>query len=303
MDRSLSFVGMSIRACGIGFLGMLWGMPSCVAQFWGLSEASWSYEWFSTLDPSGYVTVDRTGDTVITGLPAQMFEATTHLYDVGSGEVQEAQLGRYFTTINDDLVSIWNGETFDTLYWYGAVPGDHWRVPLTMQSPVEITVTDTGTAVMQGVALRYLTVAYEPSFGVSGDTLFERIGSRRVFVEGGLSLGMDAPIIGLRCYSDVEITYDTGLAASCFAMVGQREFQGVAVPALYPNPGSDHVTIVPGYGIARVVVYDVAGRTCLQQDLPNAPVILNTSGLPSGCYSISIITGQKEGSSARWVKQ
>jgi hypothetical protein len=59
------------------------------------------------------------------------------------------------TRSDSEVVFALSGSVWDTLYWFGAEPGEHW-FPAHINDPTcaPVTVEDTGTTVVDGVPLR-----------------------------------------------------------------------------------------------------------------------------------------------------
>ncbi|MEO8066764.1 MAG: hypothetical protein ABI599_03615 [Flavobacteriales bacterium] len=204
------------------------------AQNWCPPGAAWTYEWYA-FTQTGYADVIYTGDTIVNGLSSQKLVAEKHVYDFLSQSFLDQPLGTYLTTVNGELVSILTQTGFDTLYWFGAGPGDQWSVSRAFD-PVQLIVGDTGTVVIQGVPLHFLAVTYQPPYGIQSDTVFERIGSRQVFIDASYTLQIDGPAVGSRCYADQDISFTTGIAPDCNFILGVAETPPPHRIALYPNP-------------------------------------------------------------------
>jgi hypothetical protein len=57
---------------------------------------------------------------------------------------------------------------------------------------------------------------------------------------------------------------------------------------LMPNPARDVVSVLSSYRMSRVVLYDLNGRTVLEQEADGITAVLDVSGLASGTYIAAI---------------
>ena len=206
---------------------------------------------------------------------------------------------------------------FDTLYNFSASPGDSWQLihlpePAFMDPHFFLTILDTGHINMDGSSLRWLSVQYD--FGelwsdqIFIDTLIERIGSIDGYMlpyslpNGATDGGEGGP---LRCYSDNEISYQSPSVQTCDLPLGGTERATQLSLNIYPNPGTDRLTIrLPvGEKLQRVMVRDALGRICLHEATPvENEVVLDTEHLPRGCYSIEVRS--RHGQFVRqWIKE
>ncbi len=263
--------------------------PDTQAQVWAPSSGEWYYDWW-TLTQTGYVSMTRSGDTVITGVSCQKLEVMRNIHDYPSNSGSHQHIGTYFTSVNGSLVSIWNGNSFDTLYWFGSGPGDRWTVPL-LDTPVKVIVADTGTVPVDGTPLKYLTVAYG-SGQSAGDTIFERFGSRMLFIDAGFTvLQIDGPITGLRCYRDDQVDYTTGIAEYCDFITGLHGSPSTSSVRAWPTPFKDQLT-VDGAKTGFLELFDLTGRRVLgPTQFQGAPLTLNVDELMPGMYALRIRNG------------
>ncbi len=263
--------------------------PDTQAQVWAPTSGEWYYDWW-TLTQTGYVSMTRSEDTVITGVSCQKLVVMRNIHDYASNSGSHGHIGAYFTSVSGSLVSIWNGNAFDTLYWFGSGPGDRWTVPL-LDTPVEVIVADTGTVLLDGTPLKYLTVAYG-SGQSAGDTIFERFGSRLLFIDASFTvLRIDGPILGLRCYRDDQVDYTTGIAESCDFITGLKESPSTSSFRAWPSPFKDRLT-VDGAKTGFLELFDCSGRRVLgPTQIQGAPLTLNVEELMPGMYALRIRNG------------
>lgn len=165
------------------------------AQVWAPPGATWYYDW-SSFGPFGYAEMHALGDTLVGGALCSDLLLTVHAYDPFGQVFYDQPLQHYYTHVNGDLVSIWNGVQFDTLFWFGATAGEQWDYPLAI-TPGAITVQDTGSINLSGFNIHFLEVTLPEG---EQDTLFERLGSKQFFMDHQISMQTDASLLALRCY-------------------------------------------------------------------------------------------------------
>ena len=180
---------------------------TCQAQNWCPPGATWAYEYDLVL--GGYYGVQRVeyvGDTLLGGYAAQRLQQTDVVAPVGTTDFVVYPSTFYIHTRYDNgVVYIWdNVNAYDTLFWFGAAPGDRWNAPgWPDDGNIALTVLDTATVLVDDLPLRRLIV--EPIPGWPIDTVYERIGGLRFHLNGGVWFVTDAPYDGLLCYSDQDI--------------------------------------------------------------------------------------------------
>ena len=62
------------------------------------------------------------------------------------------------------------------------------------------------------------------------------------------------------------------------------------VTLLMPNPAQGKTTVVSGYGLKSVTVYDLNGKKVLQQETEGHSAEIDLSHLPDGTYIAAILT-------------
>jgi len=213
--------------------------------------------------------------------------------------------GPYYTSIDGDLVSLWTGNSFDTLYHFGASIGDHWHmnVPVGTDPIVEITVMDTGTVVIDGIPLRSLAISSDGWW--PGDTIVERLGTmHQQLVPWSMSVTdhLNGP---LRCYLDVDINYQVpSWLFGCESWLGGEALAHDSRHAsLFPNPGTDHFSIQLPSGLNTITVYDAVGRSVLTQRATGGTTVINAVYLPTGPYLVRTMLEDHTRMRHRWMKQ
>ena len=267
------------------------------AQSWCPPGATWTYNAGMAL--AGFQRLTYTHDTLIGDFNAQVIDRYSAI------QYPQPPLGQTYTepytsytpvaliTRSDsEVVFLLSGAAWDTLYWFGADPGDHWfpaHVNDTTCAP--ITVADPGTTVVDGVPLRWLHT-------LDGLTVMERVGSTWDMFMWCPNWLIDGPT-GMRCYSDNEIAYQLASGA-CEMLVGVNEVATMVDPMIHPNPGSDNFSLSLTPGPHTVTLLDATGRLVLQQRILDEQATIDTSLLPSGIYLVNVDEGMKP---VRWVKE
>ncbi len=284
-------------------IGFLIFATLAFTQSWCPPGAVWGYDtgnpWFE-----GQAKYMYTGDTVVDGHSAQRITQWTQM--IWQGTFIENGPAHFFTRTDGDVVWEWNGAVWDTLYWFSAVPGDHWQPfwPFGEDCPDHAWhVTDTATVIIDDVPLRRIWVEMRENGELSGNwTMFtERIGGGGGFIFPGL------PPCGAiyecyctyGCYRDDEINSDN----SCMLTLALTEAQsGNEVLQMHPNPGNTTFQLSGlGHRPAHLRLLDLQGRVVLTNNLMDRQPV-DTSTLPTGAYlvEVSMDTGRRV---VRWVKE
>ena len=305
--------------------------PWITAQSWFPPEAEWYYTSFIPgTAGAGHIHVTVGIDTVIGGRSCQELR---FVQAFGSGQppwgYSLADQPSMFVTEEDGLVLLLDEETstFDTLYNNASVPGDTWGYPslppwLDCAGPLaHFSVTDTGTMELDGQPLRWLAVDIrEPipwdttMFGTLQDTIIERIGTIRTYVDpqDRCRSGGDANIGGaLRCYSDAEINYTHSDpwwpfgGSVCAYLPNSISEMSTIGSTISPNPSNGLLRIDMGASVptsGTLAVFDARGSLITTGTLRDARTILDLSDLSAGPYLVQIRSGP-DVHSVVWVKE
>lgn len=286
------------------FLIMLAGLPAVKAQIWCPPGAEWIMKPDFNLPMSGNSRVYYAGDTVLGGIPGQRLGAETFFVNWGDTVIQNSEVATGMVTSSTaDVVSVWSIDslTWDTLFWFSALPGDRWQAPhlhIVPGNPTEwIEVQDTATVVIDGMPLRQLNVVqvcegnWPPDWG---GQITERLGYWTPF-NFPLSCGTASGFWELVCYNDSSISYTTG--SGCDFLLSVQEPPAAPIVIL-PNPGTDHFTLELPPGAHMIEVFDALGQ-CMLSERSAGKMTVNTGSLEKGIYLVRV-DGTR---TARWLKQ
>ena len=274
------------------------------AQSWCPPGATWTHEYADVL--GGYFGVQRVvyvGDTVVGGSSAQRLNQTYVVAPWGSSTYSTYTMFSLFTRYDDGVVYIWdNNGAYDTLFWFGAVPGDHWSAPgWPDDGDITLTVVDTATVIMDGVPLRRSVVA--PFNGQPIDTLYERIGGNFLYLNGFSWFLTDMPYSGLLCYSDQDMDYTAMGVSDCGYTLSVQDRPGAQSAVPFPNPGTTHFTLDLPPRPHTITFFDATGRVVLQQRTTDARPVIATEVLPAGLYRIAVGDVQGAVMGTTWLKE
>ncbi len=274
------------------------------AQSWCPPGAKWTHEYADVL--GGYFGVQRVeyaGDTVLGGYVAQRLDQTHVVAPWGTTDYASYSTVSLFTRYDTGIVFIWdNVSTYDTLFWFGAEPGDHWRAPgWPDDGNIVLTVVDTATVDIDGVPLRRLVV--EPFPDLLIDTLYERIGGQFLYINGWTWFVTDMPWNGLMCYSDLDIDFAASGITDCGYTLSVPDEPRALDASPFPNPGTTHFALDLPTGAHTITVFDATGRMVMQQLTNDARPVISTEALPAGMYRITVRDELGAVMGATWVKE
>lgn len=279
--KLLQFV---LAVLGICISGM---MP---AQNWCAPGTNWWYDhWGSAGNQVGVVHVECMGDTIILGETVHRAAAVATGYDYLIDMPYQVGFADLVTRSTMDQVSYWDGAQWHLLFDLSAGIGDQWVLGGPNFADRAVEVADTGSMLVDGEPLRYSVVTFNPPFQgmttIAGDTIMERMGYTRLFIDPNRTVGLDGDVYDLRCYQDDDLSYSTLHDASCDLWTGMHERSDVGRVTLAPNPSDGRFTIrFPAQAVAGVLeVRDPVGRLVLREHLPPHaaahPVALAGAGL------------------------
>jgi len=239
------------------------------------------------------------GDTVVDGYLGQRIDRFTQL--IWQGTVNESSAFAGVTRTNGDVVWEWNGTTWDTLYWFSAIPGDNWQPfwPYQQDCPDHAWfVLDTFTTVMDGVNLRSMNAEIRENGEPTGvwSTFTERLGRGAGIVFPGIAPcgGVFECAWGLICYQDDEI----GTSDPCELTLGVPSWSADPVATARPNPSDGYTRLTwPGREGFSVRAFDLNGRQAGEWGSLRPDTPLDLSHLTPGLYELVLTT--PDGKSAR----
>ncbi len=279
---------------------------SGLSQTWAPPGAVWYYE-SGFPDQNGYLRVTYDSDTMLDGRMAQKTISELFWFSIPLQQyLSFANEGGNFTAVENDVVYIWNYQQWDTLFWFGAAPGDSWILTTEGEQICEgeFVVTDTGSVEVDGQELRSIVIT--PQFDqpwVPQVTAIEHIGSLEVVWFTMMFCGTSS-VLPLRCYSDNNINYGTGIAPSCDFVLGTSEMQNDQLIRLYPNPGESIVRIeLPAFwDTASLLVTDAFGRIVRKEQTQMDAIVFDAEFLPAGVYTITLISANGLRLTSKWVR-
>ncbi|MEZ4740298.1 MAG: T9SS type A sorting domain-containing protein [Flavobacteriales bacterium] len=285
---------------------MLMTLQPCAAQSWCPPGAEWTHAYADVSFGGGHgiTRVVYEGDSLVGGFMAQELRETNVIAPWGSDDYTSTTNPRpMLTRFADGVVYLWNdwpGE-YDTLMWFDAAPGQFWASPGLEDWPDHrITVLDTSTVTVDGVPLRELTVQWGSWDWMPPDTLRERIGFSMNYLNGFSWFLTDQPWVGLRCYRDGELAFNTSAGTDCGFSLSIDDAGKSPSTRVFPNPGTYRFTlsgITPG---SRIELFDGLGRRVFTGQALGAPFHFDASGLAPGFYKVRIGNGEQVIS---WIKE
>jgi hypothetical protein len=255
----------------------------------------------------GHVLFEVVGDTVLAGQTTKRLDRSTHTYYFGTQVLHSFGMAPIFTHASDGVAWIYDQQTatYDTLYHFNAVPGDHWKIPQVTgdfgcDTTSRMLVTDTGTTVIDGIPLRWLSVDFEYYVAelelMLSDTIYERIGGLDVYMLATTYclFAVDGSEGGaLRCYEDDEINY-TRVDGPCdTVVVGINEPTILRSVDIFPNPCTTQATVnwPAGTPVEEFTLTDASGRVVRQWKPSTRTAAQHTfsvDGLSSGMYTLQV---------------
>lgn len=259
------------------------------AQNWCPPGATWTYSYFDGWAGAGITRYVYAGDTLIDGSPCQRID---QFVELESGTIYDMPAS-VITKVDGDLISILTGTGFDTLYWFGAAPGDHWKFPgIGAGGEQVLNVTDTGTVVIDGLSLHYLATEH--------DTLIERIGPLLSLMTLWDLTVVDGPGGQLRCYSDHTISYRAPWwAYDCESLMDIADPLPGTLTLISPNPGVNQLVLQVPPGTQGIQIRDALGRMVYHTEVARSRIEVDTGAWPSGLYLVQVDALPAQ----RWVKE
>ena len=291
-------------------------------QEWAPLGATWYYS-FDGFGVEGYVMIESTGDTVISGQTYRVLVKTQHSFNYITSTYFHGEIGREYTYAENDKVYVWRNNVVYILYDFGTQQGEEWEVPYTYEVDsicdtvgiVQCVFSDTAT--LNGFPVRIMLIApAEESywgFGENGEVI-EYIGNTSFYLFPNIT--GECPIADLgeggefRCYHDDIIGwYTTVPQGECDYLVGVEELRVAGCGLqVYPNPCRDVLKIRykmqdPGYSLpagqaVMIEIYNISGNKVLALECTARrggvhETGIDLSDLSSGIYFLRIESGNK----------
>jgi hypothetical protein len=226
------------------------------AQNWSPTGANWTYSYYGFFP--GYVDVAYSGDTIIDGQASKILSKTFHGMD-WSMNVISNPIGKEYTYENNGVVYLRYQNQWDTLYYFHAQLGDHWRMakqPFTSVCPENsrLKVLATGNKTINNETRKYVVVDFcQPDLSSLGvqDTIVENIGFIGSYFlpydqfDGMVDGNEGGPF---RCYSHNNFAnYAPHFSEACDYIVGIEEVETTSSFTIYPNPVGNEIYIPVEY--------------------------------------------------------
>lgn len=285
------------------------------AQQWCPPGAEWRYSYYAGQDsvyqPFGMLQYRYMGDSLYEGEMCQYIQSDYYLQDATDAWTHVGTGNSFSTVTAGGAILVYNTEApgFDTLAWFGAVPGTSWTLHQPFLDKL-ITVSDTGTREVNGLLLRFLVInSVPPAITFSSDTIYERIGALNLHNFNPLtSYFIESPFLaGVSCYRDNDFSYTNPLGFSdmvCDSPVPivQSAHTSQAF-TIYPNPGADVLHIDAGTpDKIDVRVLDATGRAVLKASGPSGSLELNSGGLSPCVYLVEVRSSEGH-RTVKWIKR
>lgn len=282
------------------------------AQSWSPEGAKWHYNYTSQFYTVGYVEISYTGDTMIGTITAKKLSKRLYGYNHFDQQYKNESIGKEYTYEQNGVVYLYHNNSWDTLYNWNALPGDTWTYAGSSStnacdSNSTITVTDTGTRVINGINLKYQVVELDYVEGSTyTDTIIEKMGFIHSYMlpfdmcDAALDANEGGPF---RCYSDSQFqTFSVSNEACDYIPTGIEETQAVQTISFYPNPSRSQVifTLSDKYSLVEVQIHDLSGTMVNEFALTNGNH-KSISSLAPGVYIVSTSTSHQLISQERLV--
>lgn len=234
-----------------------------ISSFKGLSGQNWAPDGATYIYNTsyylwkGYVEVKKLGTTSIQGESADQLQRSYFSYSSLLDSIFTFTPDTFYTYSDSGVVYILDiNNQWDTLYNFNADIGDRWHMakvfqvnPYHCDSVALTTVNDTGSAIINGIRLRYQILdyyyytPYNNSYNFNRDTVYERIGNIQLFLFPYANCNQEGGNSRLRCYWDDQFpVYKSNWSKDCYHLMNQNEFQ-ISRLEIFPNPSSSYIQI------------------------------------------------------------
>lgn len=273
----------------ITFYSMHWAS----AQGFGEANAKWNFS-YADFSSSGIVQWTTAGDTVISENICKIFSKT---YEITDFPADSLITGSYPDDIlyEDSGVVYWHNpelEVFDTLFWFGAVPGQSWSIAAPSIHGFDVTyvVTDTATLNINGLDRKMLSVQYSSGVADGDDILIEGIGPTVGYMTpwDQISASVDGEHEGnsFLCFYDDNIgEYKTSEEVQCDFTLADDDFWVNEQISIYPNPATQILYINYPEVLPEIFICNSMGERFKCNAREDAIFLF---GFPAGYYWLGI---------------
>lgn len=280
----------SVLVC---LLGLCFAEAS--AQSWCAPGARWHHNYVNvSIGDVGYSVTEYLGDVLFEDSVCERLTVTNHIYSYQTQNSFVEGPFTWHTTTTVDVVYVWDGTVFDTLYNFAAVPGDRWYVPGVWEDENSIIeVSDTGHMVIAGVDRRWIAAGtYVDGPPVTSDTIVEGIGPMKAYLQLAWSHLWDNGYAGLRCYEDAVNSYQQ-VPDLCAIALSTEDRMGPNRKSLTPNPATDQLQVFWDHDRApsSAVLIDMSGRAIHRWAISGSTAQttwLSLDGMAEGQYILQL---------------
>ncbi|MBL7940813.1 MAG: T9SS type A sorting domain-containing protein [Flavobacteriales bacterium] len=222
--------------------------------------AKWTYKQGSWAGPdTNLMVLEATTDTLIQG-------RTFTKLQVNEGWFGCHEFVQFFSESNDSLFYFEpDSEQVHLLFRWNALIGESWSTPVEQSGYLDTldwTVTDTSHTIIDGLWLRTLEVNAESrqwTLFSYGGVYTERLGSYGAPFTWILGFCDGETFLGLRCYEDPEINWQSPQVTQCELGLGVDERDGVRMEIMPTLVLRGEPVQITG-AVGSVDVFDATGR-------------------------------------------
>lgn len=211
-------------------------------------------------------------DTMLGGKPALVLDGT--FYELANPRMETFNYAGCMVTIDDSLVSYWNDNQWDTLYYFGAEVGDSWKYYFVFsgEDTLNATVLDKGIDQNLGMFVSLEYEYFDKDFRVLEswkDTIYELTlgGTEYIIPWDNVVMKLDGQSGGpLECFSNSKGRYRdkvwTAGGEACTDIVEKLSVDQLAEDNLFsihPNPSKGMISINANQKPAKMEVYNTLG--------------------------------------------
>lgn len=273
---------------------------SAQAQSWCLPGATWIYNTTDPMVGESAEGFNYVGDTVLDGFVGQHIARTNVMTQIWGMDTLITSHGPDVVTRTEPgIVYYWLpvSQEWDTLHWFGAVPGDKWSPGWEQEygtTDTYLLVADTGTMELDGVALRTLTV--QGIYEGQPDPIYELLLVERIGYVGRYFFPFPPYMVvectcALGCYSDNEIRYpSSSFPCELTLTVGEITAIDPASWSVSPVPFRDRFTVSSATPQNEtVILLDMTGRKLLAVPFRGTALDVDAGLLPAGSYVLRMV--------------